>query len=123
VDYKDKGHKVELLPEEELDGQKVQCLLVTLDTGNLFLYYLNSETFRPVQTEGRIFLDEAQMDSVSLYSDYREVDGLLFPYALETRLKSQTEGRKMTVEKIELNPDIDDSRFAFPGGDPTPTSP
>ena len=76
-----------------------------------------------MQTEGRVFLDEAQMDSVSLYSDYREVDGLLFPYALETRLKSQSEGRKMTVEKIELDPDIDDSRFAFPGGDPTPISP
>lgn len=117
LDYEEKGHKVDLLPEGEVEGRKVHRILVTLDTGNLFLYSLDQETSLVVQTETRTFLGEAQVESVNQYSDYREVNGLNFPHTMEAKLKTQPEGRTMTVERIEINPEIDDTRFAFPGED------
>ena len=123
VNHEAKGHKLSLLPDGEVNGVKVHRVLAELDTGNLFLYSLDAETFLVVQTESRTFLGETQVESVSLFADYRKVGDLLFPYSLEARLKTQPDGRKMTIGEIQIDPVLDDSRFAFPGGDATASTP
>jgi hypothetical protein len=50
---------------------------------------------------------------MTYFSDYQEVDGLMFPFYIESKVAGQTV-QKITVEKITLNEKLDDSLFAFP---------
>ena len=79
------------------------------------------EIFQPHQLhfEVQVFraTDRRNGREVSLeenFSDFREVDGLVFPFHIETHLTDRPEAITITVEKVELNPEIDDSRFRFP---------
>ncbi len=45
--------------------------------------------------------------------DYREVEGIYFPFSITQGLKGQS-GQSITIENIELNPDIDINEFKFP---------
>jgi outer membrane lipoprotein-sorting protein len=49
------------------------------------------------------------------FSDFREAGGLVFPYHIETRVADRPEVLTIAVDTIELNPDLDDEQFQFPG--------
>jgi outer membrane lipoprotein-sorting protein len=42
------------------------------------------------------------------------VDGLVIPHLIETQIKDRPEVINITVENVELDPELDDSRFHFP---------
>jgi len=48
------------------------------------------------------------------FSDYQEVDGLYFAYSWTIGAEGQPQSAPLTIEKIELNPTVEDSLFAFP---------
>jgi hypothetical protein len=47
--------------------------------------------------------------------DFRPVQGLMVPFVLETAVDGVRQTHKMTVEKVAVNPKLDDTRFAKPG--------
>jgi len=49
------------------------------------------------------------------YSDFRIEGGIVFPHLIETRAKDRPEVLTITLETIELDPDLDDARFQYPG--------
>ncbi len=49
------------------------------------------------------------------FSDFRETDGLVFPHLIETHVKDRPEFINITVDEVELDPDLDEERFRFPG--------
>jgi hypothetical protein len=48
------------------------------------------------------------------FSDYQEVEGIYYPFSLTFGVKDQPGGQTFVVEKMEINPEIDESEFAFP---------
>ena len=54
------------------------------------------------------------MQMEETYSDFRETDGLVFPYLIETHVTDRPEVITIVVDKFELNPDLDDARFRLP---------
>ena len=53
------------------------------------------------------------MISETKMSDYQEVDGLYFPFSITQGVKDGA-GQPITIDKIELNPTVDDAVFEFP---------
>jgi hypothetical protein len=47
-------------------------------------------------------------------SDYREVEGLKFPFKIDQGSPGTEYRQTLTVEKIEINPKIDESHFGKP---------
>ena len=45
---------------------------------------------------------------------YRSVDGLMIPHVLETSVEGGTGSEKITIERVALNPKLEDSRFGKP---------
>ena len=76
--------------------------------------FFDAENFVPlvVQTEIRMGPGKG-MISESKMSDYQEVDGLYFPFSLSQGIKDG-QSQPITLDKIELNPKVDDSVFKFP---------
>jgi hypothetical protein len=46
--------------------------------------------------------------------DFRSVKGLKVPFVQETSVEGYADTHKMVLEKVVLNPQLDDSQFAKP---------
>ena len=122
IGYKDKGYTAELVGTEEFDGTetfKIKLIKepVTVD-GNqeddVQFYFFDTENFVPLGMQSEIRSGQAKgMTQEITFSDYQEVDGLYFAFAMTQGLKDG-QSSPMTIESIELNPEVDDSIFAFP---------
>jgi hypothetical protein len=114
VDYKEKGHKIELVGKEMVDGAAVYHLKVTKKGGPPQDYYLDAET----GLEKKISVtargpDGSQMVQVTEFSDYRSVDGGMVPFVLKQR-QNTTLIATTTLDKVEFNVAIDDGFFRMP---------
>jgi len=116
VDYKTKGHTIELMGKEPVEGADAYKLKVTKKNGNIEYDYLDAETFLLVKTEGKVKRRGTEMEGETTFSDYKEVDGLMQPFSMESGAKEMQQKQKLTFTKIELNVPLDDSRFAVPAG-------
>jgi outer membrane lipoprotein-sorting protein len=125
VDHKQKGHKVELVGKQKIEGTDAYKLKVTLKNGDVHYVYLDAEAFLEIKDEGKRFVRGNAVDFESTTSDYKEVNGVMFPFTFEFGAKGQGQKAKLTVTKIEVNPKIDDARFKMPASSPEkkPTSP
>ena len=116
VDYKTKGHTIELMGKEPVEGADAYKLKVTKKNGNIEYDYLDAETFLLVKTEGKVKRRGTEMEGETTFSDYKEVDGLMQPFSMESGAKEMPQKQKLTFTKIELNVPLDDARFAVPAG-------
>lgn len=122
LNYKEKGYSVELIGKETIDGTETFKIKLTkepvtvdgIKEENISFYYFDTENFVPIVVENEIKSGPAkgQISQIK-FSDYQEVEGLYFPFSFSQGLKDQG-GQMITIEKIELNPTVDDSEFEFP---------
>lgn len=115
VDYKQKGHAVEYLGRDTVDGDDVFRLKCTLKNGDIVYYYLDPDSFLEIRTERQQFIRGAVRERQSDLGSYKPVAGVMFPYSIETGPKNNPSSRaKITIESIEANAPIDDTAFTMP---------
>jgi outer membrane lipoprotein-sorting protein len=122
LDWKAKGHTVELAGKEPVEGADAFKLKVTKKNGNVEYHYLDAETYLPVKQEGKVKRQGTEIEGESYFSDYKDVDGYLMPFAMEQGLKGAPQRQKMTFTKIELNVPLEDGRFTMPAVAAAPDS-
>ncbi|MBZ5530588.1 MAG: outer membrane lipoprotein-sorting protein [Acidobacteriia bacterium] len=121
VDYKQKGHKVELVGKEQVDKAGTFHLRLTLKNGSVRELYLDDHSFLEIKTEEKINQGGQQAVSVSTMGDYKEVEGMMVPFSIEQRIKDgQGPGQKLAIQKVEFNVRVDDSVFVLPAPAPQP---
>lgn len=114
MNWQEKGHQVELMGLEETEGTEAYKLKVALANGDVRYHFLDSEYFITIKQEGKTTMQGNEVDFETILSDYKEVDGLMFPHSIESRAKGQPEGQVITIETIQLGVDIDNEMFAMP---------
>lgn len=114
VDYKTKGHRIELLGTEDVEGRRAYKLEVTLATGAVRHLYLDAETFLEVKVDGERRLKGKQTPLATFFRDYKPVNGLLIAHKVETVIAAAPAGNGMVIDRVEVNPPLDDARFAPP---------
>jgi hypothetical protein len=116
VDYRTKGTKVALDGFEAVEGHDAYKLKLTFRNGSVRHDWIDAKSFLEVKIEGAPRRLDGRLHNVEIYCrDYRPVNGLMIPYVLETAVQGVKDTRKMTIEKVEVNPKIDDSAFLKPG--------
>ena len=120
--YKERGLKAELLGKEKVDGTETFKIKLTKkpikvdgkETENTVFYYFDAENFVPLMSESEIKSGEAKgMIRQSKFSDYQEVNGLMFPFSLAQGIKDKGT-QPLTIVTIEVDPKVEASTFAFP---------
>lgn len=117
LDYKSKGYSVEYIGKETKEGTECYKVKLTkkpisvdgIKVDDVTYYFFDSENNLAIATETEI--KEGPMKgekSLSTMSDYQEVDGLYFPFAMNQG------GQDLKIKKITLNPVVDEKAFAFP---------
>jgi len=120
VDYKSKGHQVELLGKEKVEGTDAYKLKVTLKNGDVQTIYIDADSFLEIKEETKRTIRGTEQVFESSIGDYKEVNGIIFPFAEESGVKGSQEKEKLTVTKVELNVPVDDSIFKMPPPAPAP---
>jgi len=113
VDYKEKGNTIELLGKEQVEGADAYKLKVTLKSGDVRTIYLDAETFLEIKVESKRVVRGTEVEGEAYLSDYKEVEGLMIPHTMENGQKGSDMRQKLVIEKVEINPAIDDSFFAM----------
>ncbi|WP_421919069.1 hypothetical protein [Marinifilum sp.] len=112
LNYKERGHKVEYLGKENVDGLEMFVIELTREDGKSEKWYLDTNTYLEYKCEAP-WVDFAQSVPAEMYyDDFREVDGLIIPFFIE-RIFWQRD-RITQIENIEVNPKVDTSLFAMP---------
>jgi outer membrane lipoprotein-sorting protein len=114
IGYKEDGHQVELLGQEDTEGTSAYKLKVTKKNGDIEIYYLDSEYYIPIKLTGSREQQGRVIEFETILSDYKEVGGLMMPHSIEAKPKGAPSGQVITIESVELNADVDDSTFAMP---------
>jgi len=114
VDYKTKGNQVELVGREKLDDKEVYKLKVTLKDGQIRYDYVGVASSLELKWEGRVVRNGSDFPAESFFRDYRSVDGLIYPFVIESDSPGNAGTQKIIFDKVELNPPLDDTRFEQP---------
>ncbi|MFT5078852.1 MAG: outer membrane lipoprotein-sorting protein [Planctomycetota bacterium] len=113
MDYKSKGYTVEYVGEETMEGTKTHKIKMVqepmmingVEEQAITYYYFESENNVPIATEVTVS-GQTMKDTMS---DYEEVEGLYFPFAM-----TMMGGMPLDIKSVEVNPEIDPSIFTFP---------
>lgn len=100
---------------DDVDGHKAYRLRAGMPSGAIRHVWIDSETFLVVKydRQSRNIFGQSGTVLVS-YRDYRKVDGLRMPFILESGVGSNRATDKMVIDKVVLNPPLDDRTFARP---------
>jgi hypothetical protein len=114
VNYKEKGHTVEYLGVEEVDGTPAHKLRVNQANGDVIDVFIDEEYFIEFKQESTREVQGNEVKVATVYGDYKEVGGLLFAHSMEMSFGGGPAQQVITLETIELDIDIADDRFSMP---------
>jgi outer membrane lipoprotein-sorting protein len=120
VDYKAKGSEIELVGKEKLDDKPVYLLKLTNKNGDARFYFFDATSFILVKWEGIRRIEDKEFPWESFFSDYREVQGLKYPFRIDQGSPGTEIKQNLITDKIEINPKIDDTQFSKPAAPPAP---
>ncbi|MET0648068.1 MAG: hypothetical protein ABW208_15740 [Pyrinomonadaceae bacterium] len=122
VNYKQKGVKVEYAGTDEVEGTEAYKLKVTMASGDVRFYFMDTDYFVPIKIETKRMIRGAEREYETILGDYKEVGGWYLPFSIESGVKGNPNRQKITYEKIEANVALDDARFNRPAARPEPAS-
>lgn len=117
VDYKQKGHTIELVGDEKLGDDTVHHLKITRKTGTVQHLYLDAKTGLERKTVITLEQGGKKMDLEIQLTEFKPVDGLMMP-SQTRQLMDGNEIAQVSVDKVELNPTVEDSMFKMPAPAP-----
>jgi hypothetical protein len=123
LDYKSKGNQIELIGKDKFEDKDVWRLKLTTKSGDVRFYLFDADSFLLLKWEGKRKYQDKEFPVESHFSDYREVGGVKFAFAIDSGSSSTELTQKIRVEKIELNPELGDAEFGKPAAPAQPSTP
>lgn len=112
VDYKTKGHSIESLGSDDLDGTDVFKIKLTEKTGDISTYYIDKESYMILKLESKKMINGQEAEQSMEFSDYRKVDGLSF--AFTTNIGAGGQNLATKVSELKVNPSLEGKLFSKP---------
>jgi len=126
VDYAAKGIQIELVGMEKVEDRDTYKLKLTMKNGQAVHDWIDAQTFLEAKVEGQTrWLDGVSHPVEVYYRDYRPIGGLQIPHILETKVLQAARtakgfkdppvpAEKITIEKVVVNPKLDENHFSKP---------
>ena len=111
VDYKSKGNKVELVGQTTIGDSRCFNLKVSYPNGDATFECLDTKTYLVIGSRVERH-GEVQVEAV--LSNYRSYGGIQFAGNSDIKQAGSTDMIHYKLEKVEINPPIDNTRFQAP---------
>lgn len=112
--WKADGKTVTYLGTEDVEGTAAHKLKVVRKNGDITYVYLDPDYFLEIREVSQRTEQGAKVEVETDFGDYEKVNGVYFPFAIESGNKGSTDKQKIVIEKAEANIPVDDAIFAFP---------
>jgi outer membrane lipoprotein-sorting protein len=113
INYKSKGTAIELVGKEKLGDKDVYHLKLTMKSGQVQHYFLDTESGLEVKTSAEVDMGPTKQTLDTEMSNYKQVGGIMLPHTVRQFMN----GNKMaevSVTGVEFNAPVDDSIFTMP---------
>jgi outer membrane lipoprotein-sorting protein len=114
LDYKEKGHQLEYLGKEDMEGTEVYKLKMTKTDDKVFHFYLDTETGIELKISTYTKVQDKDTLVETLMVDYKEVDGIMIPFSFESKVAGMEQGQKIVFTSFKQNVTLEDSFFQMP---------
>ena len=111
--FEEKGYTVEFTGTEDVDDIETYKLKLTRPSGDVITSYIDSENYVVLKTISKIKMQGVETETETIFSNYKYVDEILSPFAIETKVNGETVVQ-MVFDEITYNVEIDDSIFEMP---------
>jgi hypothetical protein len=111
VDWKAKGHTVQLVGRAALPSGPADELRVTLKSGVVRQVWVDAKTSLVVKTASTRKVKGHDVAFEVVYGDFRETSGVQFARSIDIGARGRPDVLRISVEGVEVNPVLDDARF------------
>jgi len=111
--YAEKGYKVEFVDKDFLDDIEVYILKLTTPTGDIITSYFDTENNVLLKSSSNMTMQDVETEFEMYFSNYKFVDEILVPFAIETKVNGETM-MNMVIDEVTYNVEIPDSMFEMP---------
>lgn len=108
LDYNAKGHSIELLGKEDIDGTECHKLRLTRKSGRSSTFLIDAQTFYIVRSVSKVKANGQEVDQTMNLSNYQKQ-----PFGIVVPMSMENSGlpAPLVVSKVEVNPTIEASVF------------
>jgi len=115
INYKSKGHTIELIGKEKLGDQDVYHLKVTMKGGQVQHYFLDAQSGLEMKTSAEVDMGMGATKQAfdTEMANYKQVGGIMLPHTI----RQFVNGKKIvevSVIGVEFNAPVDDAIFKMP---------
>jgi hypothetical protein len=114
IDGRVKGNRIELSGRDTVDGRATYKLKVTLRSGYVDYYDVDSATALAVRWVGTRTINGNSVVFESFYRDYFTVSGQQFIRVIDLGSPGSAARQQMVFDHIDINPPLDNARFTVP---------
>ena len=108
LDYKAKGHSLELLPNEEVDGTSCYKVKITRKSGTESVYFFDPKTYYTIRATSKVVANGQEVESTVNMSNFQKLpEGIVMPFTMEN---SQIPA-PITITKVVINGPVDEAAF------------
>ncbi len=113
IGYKAKGYTLEYVGTEDVDG--TEAIKIKVNKGGKRSEYslFDPKTFYEIKKINVEEIDGKQMETATVYSNFKNQDGLVFPFTIQQADPSMG-GSTVTITSIAINPLVDMKVFEVP---------
>lgn len=115
VDWKAKGHRVELAGVEKIGGHDAWKIKMTLKSGVVRYEYIDAQSSYRVRTDTTRLLRGRPMQITMTFGDYKKTSGTIFPHLIEITSPDRPQTLRVVIDQVEVNPTLAQDRFAMAG--------
>jgi len=108
-----RGWVGEYMGQEDVEGTAAYRLRIDTKQDVVIDMWLDAESYLPIKQNTKMKVDQQEVESQMYPGDYRSLNGLTIPFALETRQGDQVM-MNMVFETVEFGVAVDPSVFAMP---------
>ncbi|MHA6246312.1 insulinase family protein [Pontibacter sp. CAU 1760] len=109
LQYEKLGITTKLTGMEQVDGKDAYTVEVTQPNGQKATHYFAKDSGLRLKEVNNVETPQGVITQTKTYSNYKEVNGVKFPYVVETVVGPQT--IKAEVQKVEVNKNLSDDTF------------
>lgn len=115
VNYRDKGHTLELEGRQRAGATDAWKLKVTMKSGAVRYVYLDAVTFLESRHETTVEVAPNRRIATTItFGEWRDVNGVKFPFAIEEERDAPGQTFVFYTKKIEVNVPMEDAIFKMP---------
>jgi len=108
LNYKEKGHTVELVGKEAVDGTEAYKIKLTTKGGKVRTFFIDPKNYYIIRTVAKATVNGQEQEVTINFADFKKTEeGYVFPHSIGGAFGQGD----MTVTKIEVNKPVDEKIF------------